>query len=136
MMDIRLDQRIDKATFLTWIDTVEGRYELAQGQIIAKPRPTRAHALLVTNLGLALMHRLDRHQWETLLAFGLDSGPETLRFPDVVVDHAGGSGDDYCATAPVLLGEVMSRRIKCREKDQDQSGRTILTSMVENPSLS
>jgi Uma2 family endonuclease len=40
--------------------------------------------------------------------FGLDAGPETLRYPDIVVDRTGGAAGDYVATAPVLLAEVLS----------------------------
>src|SRR5262249_48711522 len=46
-----------------------------------------------------------------LLAFGLDIGPETIRFPDIVVDRAGGDCDDRTATAPVLVAEVLSPSI-------------------------
>jgi Uma2 family endonuclease len=35
-------------------------------------------------------------------------GPKTLRYPDIVVDRAGGRAGDYTATAPVLLVEVLS----------------------------
>ena len=31
-----------------------------------------------------------------------------MRYPDVVIDPAGGSAGDYVATAPVLLAEVLS----------------------------
>ncbi len=40
--------------------------------------------------------------------FGLDAGPKTLRYPDIVVDQAGGRGADYVASAPVLVAEVLS----------------------------
>jgi Uma2 family endonuclease len=38
----------------------------------------------------------------------LDGGPETLRYPDIVVDRAGGSGKSYTASAPIFLAEVLS----------------------------
>jgi Uma2 family endonuclease len=31
-----------------------------------------------------------------------------VRYPDIVVDRAGGDGGDYIATAPALLIEVLS----------------------------
>jgi hypothetical protein len=51
---------------------------------------------------------LDRKLWTVIADFGLDAGPQTLRYPDVVVDRAGGALGDYSATAPVLLVEVLS----------------------------
>ena len=38
----------------------------------------------------------------------MDAGPETLRYPDIVVDRAGGPSKSYTAIAPVLLAEVLS----------------------------
>jgi hypothetical protein len=43
-----------------------------------------------------------------IAGFGLDAGPRTLRFPDIVVDRIGGDLDDRWATGPVLLAEVLS----------------------------
>ena len=99
---------MDKAAFLDWVERQDGRYELVEGRIIAGDPPCRGHALIVTDLLMLLSARLDRRQWVPLLAFGLDIGPETIRFPDVVVDRAGGDCDDRTATAPVLLAEVLS----------------------------
>jgi Uma2 family endonuclease len=47
-------------------------------------------------------------QWEVIAEFGLEAGPETLRYPDIVVDRADGADKDQTATAPVLLAEVLS----------------------------
>ena len=38
----------------------------------------------------------------------MDAGPETLRYPDIVVDRAGGRAKAYTAAAPVLVAEVLS----------------------------
>jgi Uma2 family endonuclease len=108
-MNVQPSQRMDKAAFLAWIEAKEERCELARGCVVIMPRPTRAHALIKGNLAMtALRSRLDRLQWEVLMAFGLDAGPDTFRYPDVVVDRAGGNNKDYAATAPVLLAEVLS----------------------------
>jgi Uma2 family endonuclease len=40
--------------------------------------------------------------------FGMDLGAATVRYPDVVVDAAGGAPNDLTATAPVLVAEVLS----------------------------
>jgi Putative restriction endonuclease len=78
------------------------------GRVVMMPRASRFHGRIVTNLVTALRHRLDRQRWDVIAEFGLDAGPETLRYPDVVVDHPNGADKAYTTTAPVLLAEVLS----------------------------
>src|SRR5262245_59468272 len=60
-------------------------------------------------LANALEKRLDPLRWSVLTSdFGLDLGPSTVRYPDVVVDAAGGALKDLTATAPVLVAEILS----------------------------
>jgi Uma2 family endonuclease len=107
-MNVRPDLRMSKAAFIDW-NVAEGeRCELVEGRVVMMPRPSRAHGLIVMNLSLLLPARLDPKQWNVIAEFGLETGPDTLRYPDVVVDRAGGGNKDYTATAPVLLGEVLS----------------------------
>jgi len=40
--------------------------------------------------------------------FRVDLGPSTVRYPDVVVDVAGGRLKDLTATAPAMIAEVIS----------------------------
>jgi Uma2 family endonuclease len=107
-MNIRPDLHMDKAAFIAWMAANEGRYELAGGRVVMMPSVSRNHGLMVTNLVVALRARLDPRQWAVIAEFGLDAGPQTLRYPDIVVDRAGGGAKDYTATAPVLLVEVLS----------------------------
>jgi Uma2 family endonuclease len=51
---------------------------------------------------------LDRKQWEVIAEFGLDTGPETLRYPDVFVYPAGSSGKSRTTSTPAVLAEVLS----------------------------
>jgi Uma2 family endonuclease len=108
MMNFQPNQRMDKTAFLAWTQANEGRYELAQGRVVMMSGVSRAHGRIVRNLVIALSSRLDPQRWEIIAEFGLDAGPETLRYPDIVVDRAGGADKDYVATAPVLLVEVLS----------------------------
>jgi Uma2 family endonuclease len=55
-----------------------------------------------------LSTHLDLQRWEVFREFGLDAGPETLRYPDIVVDRAGGENKEYTANQPVLVVEVLS----------------------------
>jgi Uma2 family endonuclease len=72
------------------------------------PRPSRAHGVIITNLTVLLRARLDPKQWDVIMEFGLDTGPETLRYPDIVVFPAGSPGKSHTTSAPVLLVEVLS----------------------------
>jgi Uma2 family endonuclease len=107
-MNIQPNLRMDKARFLAWVQANEGRYELAGGRVVMMPGASRIHGRIVTNLVMALGRGLDRRQWDIIAEFGLDAGPETLRYPDVVVDRADSGDKAHAATAPVLLAEVLS----------------------------
>ena len=107
-MNIRPDLHMDKAAFIAWMAANEGRYELAGGRVVMMPGVSRAHGMLVMNVASLLRDQLDRTHWTVIAEFGLDAGPQTLRYPDIVVDRAGGGAKDYTATAPVLLVEVLS----------------------------
>jgi Uma2 family endonuclease len=107
-MNVQLPVHIDKSAFLAWVQGREERYELAEGRVVMMVGASRAHGLIVSNLIALLRGQLDPQQWAVIAEFGLDAGPETLRYPDVVIDQAGGAAGDYVATAPVLLAEVLS----------------------------
>src|SRR5215468_693676 len=108
-MNIQLDLRMDKSEFLTWVQAHEGRYELARSRVVMMTGGSRGHAILVRRLAAALEKRLDINRWTVLTSdFGVNLGPSTVRYPDVVVDVAGGQFKDLTATAPVLIAEVNS----------------------------
>jgi Uma2 family endonuclease len=107
-MNVQLPARLDKAAFLDWVERQGGRFELVKGRVVMMVGGSRNHGLIAGNLFLALSHRLDRKQWSVIAEFGLDAESETLRYPDIVVDRAGGPGGDRTATAPILLIEVLS----------------------------
>jgi Uma2 family endonuclease len=107
-MNVHLPAQMDKAAFLAWLEGREEPYELVGGRAVMTTRPSRAHAVIVGNLIVALRRKLDPQRWTVVAEFGLDAGPNTLRFPDVVVDRAGGRGSDLTASAPALLVEVLS----------------------------
>ena len=107
-MNVQLPVHMDKAAFLAWVQGLEGRYELANGRVVVTVDASRAHALIVRNLLALLQGQLDSQLWTVLADFGIDAGPETLRYPDVMVERAGGSARDYTTTAPALVAEVLS----------------------------
>jgi Uma2 family endonuclease len=107
-MNIQLPGHLDKSAFLAWVQGREGRYELAQGRVVMMVGASRAHGLIVRNLVVILHGQLDPARWTVIPDFGFDGGPETLRYPDVVVDRSGGPTGDYTATAPIFIAEVLS----------------------------
>ena len=108
-MNIQLDLRMGKSEFLTWVQAHEGRYELAGSRVVMMTGGSRGHAIVTRRLAAALEARLDGAQWTVLTSdFGIDLGPSTIRYPDVVVDVAKGRFKDLTATAPVLVAEVTS----------------------------
>jgi Uma2 family endonuclease len=106
-MNVSLPIQLDKPGFWAWSEGREELYELVGGRVVMMVRPVRGHQILVMNLAFALRAQLDP-RWIVLAEFGLDTGPATLRFPDIVVDRAGGAASDRTATTPVLAAEVLS----------------------------
>ena len=110
MMNFQPNVRMDKEAFLSWAREQEGRYELAGGRVVMMAGASRRHGKIVGNLYLVLCRQLDLAQWDVITEFGLDAGPQTLRYPDIMVDRAKIEGDDtdYVTGSPVLLIEVLS----------------------------
>lgn len=107
-MNVQPNLRMDKAAFLAWVQGREGRYELAEGRVLMMTGGSRAHGQITANLFRALDARLDPDRWMILSDFGIDLGPKTVRYPDIVVDSATDAPRDLAATAPVLIAEVLS----------------------------
>jgi Uma2 family endonuclease len=100
---------MDKAAFLAWLQEREERYELADGRVMMMTGGSRGHGIITRRLAAALEKRLDANRWTVLTSdFGVDLGSDTVRYPDVVVDVAGGPLKDLTATSPVLIAEVLS----------------------------
>jgi Uma2 family endonuclease len=99
----------DPDAFLRWNLGREGKRELVNGKVVENMiRVTRQHARLVVDLMMALRAALDRTQFEVFMVdFGMKT-PAGVRYPDFVVDLAGGAPTDLAVTAPVLVCEVLS----------------------------
>ena len=107
-MNIQPNLRMDKAAFIAWMQANEGRYELARGRVVMMPGASKVRGRIITRLVVALNTLFDPQVWDVISEFGVEAGPETLRYPDVVVERAGGGNKDFTTTAPVLLAEVLS----------------------------
>jgi Uma2 family endonuclease len=98
---------MDKSAFLAWVQGQEERYELVDGRVVMMTGGSRNHGRIIRNILLLVSAQLDP-EWEAIAEFGLDAGPRTLRYPDIVVDRASAGGSDYRAIEPILLIEVLS----------------------------
>jgi Putative restriction endonuclease len=87
-MNVHLPTQMSKAAFIVWMNGREGRYELVAGRVVLMSGVSRRH--------------------QVISEFGLDAEPQTLRYPDIIVDAVGGGGKDSTAIAPVLLVESLS----------------------------
>lgn len=106
-MNVQLPVHLDKSAFLAWVQGREERYELVDGRVVMMTGASRNHGRIVRNLMFALGEQLDQ-KWEAFADFGLDAGPKTLRYPDILVESADREGADYTTSGPVLLIEVLS----------------------------
>jgi Uma2 family endonuclease len=108
-MNVQPNLQMDKTAFLAWVQGREENYELADGRVVMMTGGTARHALGVGNLFELLRARLDRKRWRVMTEFGVDVGPQTIRYPDiVVVDRSGLKGKDLTTKAPALVAEVLS----------------------------
>ena len=106
-MNVRPDLRMSKAAFIEW-DAGEGqRCELVRGSVVMMPRPSRAHGKIAGNLFALLHGTLRTEPFDVIMEFGLDTLPETLRYPDVAVFPKSPNTSSTTGT-PVLLAEVLS----------------------------
>ena len=108
-MNIHPTAPTDPDAFLRWNEGREGKRELVNGKVIEMMiQVTRDHARIVGALMIALASRLDRTRHEVFAVdFGMKT-PSGVRYPDLVVDVAGGGGKDLAVLAPVLVCEVLS----------------------------
>ena len=108
-MSVQTNLQMDKPAFLAWVQEREERYELDEGHVVMMTGGTRRHGRIYRRLAAALETRIDPDRWEVWTSdFAVDLGPKTVRYPDVVIDAAGGGDKDLTATTPVLIAEVIS----------------------------
>ena len=124
-MNVHPSAPTDPDAFLRWNEGREGKRELVKGRVVEYViNVTRAHVRIVTRLLIELASKLDPKRFE---AYTVDIGlktPDGVRYPDLVVDVAGGDGKDLAVTAPVLVCEVLSPSSRRRfvEKASDYTG--------------
>jgi len=107
-MNVQVPASMDSTAFLAWAGR-EGRYELAHGRVIMMNGGSLGHALVVGSLSSALDRRRASTGWITLTSdLAVRIGAGTVRYPDILVDMAGGNLSDLVARTPVLIAEMLS----------------------------
>ena len=115
----------DADAFLAWNEGREGRRELVHGLVVDMTGSTLGHVRIVLALAWALRSSLDPRLFEVITN---DLGVKTavgVRFPDVLVQPAGGDAKALAASGPVLVAEVLSPsslKIDFAEKPREYMG--------------
>ncbi len=95
--------------FFAWIENKSERYELADGVPLLQPWVKRNHNRIVTNIVGILSRTIDLARFEIATGdFAIPTGPRSIRYADVMVEAAGGSGQERTTETAVLIVEVLS----------------------------
>ena len=99
---------VDRETFQRWAERQEGRYEWVRGEIVMMTEVSRAHALIVTRLVIALSKVLDLDRYAIATSdFGVNTRI-SRRFPDVLVEPMSRDGKGRTSETPIFIAEVLS----------------------------
>lgn len=114
---------MSREQFLDWVQRQEGRFEFDGYRPVPMTGGTRRHNQIVQNVYGSLRSRLRGSGFWTLGPdAGLATGQNAVRYPDVIVTSAKGSGDDLLIPDVLIAFEVISpnsgrtdRVVKLRE---------------------
>ena len=110
--EIVRDAPTEDEAFLDWLATKtkeDGKFELSRGQVTRMQAwVRRSHAIMCTNIMLTVAGALDRSKFHISSAdFGVKT-PVGTRFPDVMVEPAGGKFKERVSRNPIFIAEVLS----------------------------
>lgn len=98
-----------RAAFFDWLEHQERRYELVDGDVVMLPHVTRNHHIVTMNIAVAIANRLDRTRYNICTGdFAVETGADNIRYADVMVELAGGSGRARSTDTAIVLIEVLS----------------------------
>lgn len=105
-----VERRMDVAEFLRWNEEQEERWELVDGfatRMMAGGK--HRHNIATSNVAYAVTAAARSSGCETTTSdTAVRTGPDRIRYPDVVVNCADDDLDAHVATAPTVLFEVTS----------------------------
>lgn len=123
--------KVDKATFYRFMaQEPGGRYEYVRGRIMQQQAGgTLKHSRIASRFRDALTKQLDPARYLALEQRGVDT-PETVRYPDVVVEAVGAPDDSLATTAPMVIVEALSPTSEDRDLFVKPVEYLALTSLV------
>lgn len=106
---IEAPRRMSIDQFFEWSARQAAKYELVEGHPKTQPWVKRGHSTIVGNIDFALKSQLDRvsytvHQGD----FAIATGPDTIRYADILVEKKSRSRNERIAHEAVMLVEVLS----------------------------
>ena len=123
------DLRMDKATFLRWVRTQQGRYELVEGRVVMQDTGTLDHSDIAMALYDVVRPRLSRRDWAVSVGqFSAEIGEE-VRVADLLVAPAGLPRKAISTDRAVLLAEVLSPSTKGADFSSKRSLYQLLPSL-------
>jgi Uma2 family endonuclease len=133
---------MDKGRFLRWAEGKDGRFELKDNAVMMTVGGTRLHAQIISDIVLALRTRLGRDQWSIVSSDVAVEIGDDIRYPDVLVEPAGGDPKALSTATPTLLVEVLSSsslatdmNVKAAEYMSLASLRAYVVAAQEEPRL-
>jgi Uma2 family endonuclease len=95
--------------FLRWNEDREGKREFVEGKIVEMMvHTTRYHAILSMRFAYEFLNQLPQLEYVVTSAdFGIKTF-NNVRYPDVLVEQAGGDGKALATTEPLIIVEVLS----------------------------
>jgi len=121
---------MDNKAFLQWVQEREGRFELERGRVVQQMTGgSRNHFVLAGRFVAQLAARLDPAIWNVgATDLAVEIG-ESVRFPDVLVEHTGLDGLALSSCEPVVLVEVLSPSSVLRDLKTKLAEYTTLPSL-------
>lgn len=122
--------RVDKQTFYRFAaEHAEQRYEYVRGRIVEQMTGgTRDHGQVGRRITRLIEDQLDEGKWAVLPDRGVDT-PETIRYPDIVVEPSDEPGDSLSTTRPAMVVEVLSPSTTATDLDVKPEEYTSLASL-------
>jgi Uma2 family endonuclease len=107
---------LTKADFFDFMSKEpEGRYEFEDGRIVDMTGGTRNHSAVGSKFLIEIGKQIDDTLWTV---HGHDRGvelPDSVRYPDVIVDRTTEDGASRWTTEPILIVEVLSPSSRRRD---------------------
>lgn len=108
-MGVAEHDKLSIAEFFRAIAGEDGRFELVRGVAYAMAGAKEGHNVITSNVQTALVPAGKRSGCRTTSSdTGVQTGPDSVRFPDVVIDCGPPNPSAVTASAPTIIVEVSS----------------------------